>query len=330
MADDKHWIERRQRAAKCKVHGLHFDPRLTSGCVLCRKEGVNPAPREKPQFVVMLLSLLGIAVVLYRIFGPGDVTADTPDSEGEVEAAAFVASASKLDADRYRGAIQQVDQALFETPAADLGVTSDQVVTALGQLSRELNQDPSPKSRAAVEALDELSGRVSGATLDFGFLQVIREDWDRFRREHFGTELWYVRLAAIDERTDRAALTTYRDVAADLSSLMDEGTNRAVEAATPLAPNVIDPEFQARKLEEWRGFQSDWRRQIEGLKSRLPSRPDANTDPRILLAAQRLEQAFSQAASLASASGLPAPDRVEDAFDAVEQARQSFEDLLAR
>ncbi len=58
MSRDDHWIKRRQRAAKCKIHGLHYDPELTSGCTLCRKEGLAALPRKKPQMLVMLLSML--------------------------------------------------------------------------------------------------------------------------------------------------------------------------------------------------------------------------------------------------------------------------------
>lgn len=328
MARDKDWVERRQRAAKCKLHGLHFDPRLTSGCVLCRKEGVTAPPREKPQLVVMLLSLLGIAVVLYRIFGPGDLTAETETAVEE--GPAFVVSSSRLDPEDYRSAIEEVERAFFETPASDLGVMGDQIAGALARLVEELNRHPSPKSDEAAAALEDMSRRIIGVPLDLAYLQELRREWERLRRQHFGSELWFVTLSTIDESTDRAALTTYRDVASDLYSLLGEGTARAVDASTPLAPNTVDPDYQARKLEEWRLFQSGWRQEIDSLKDRLPRRPDTDTDPRILLATQRLEHAFSQASSLASLEGMPAPRRVEDAVETVRRALQSFEDLLER
>ena len=44
MAEHQSWIERRQRMVRCKTHGLHFDPRLSSGCVLCVKEWAKLLP----------------------------------------------------------------------------------------------------------------------------------------------------------------------------------------------------------------------------------------------------------------------------------------------
>jgi hypothetical protein len=259
----------------------------------------------------------------------GDVTAASV-SAAEMESDVVVASSTRLDAERYRSALQEVEKALFETPSADLGLMSDQIAGAISRLAQELARSTSPESRAAVEALDELAARVLAVPLDLVFLQELRRDWDALRRRHFGSALWFVRLATVDERTDRAALTTYRDVASDLYSILGESTDRAVAASTPLAPNATDAEFQARQLAEWQGYQSSWRQQLDGLKRRLPLRPDAASDPRVLLATQRLEQAFSQASALASAQGLPVPDRLEEALDYVERARQSFEDLLVQ
>ena len=115
--------------------------------------------------------------------------------------------------------------------------------------------------------------------------------------------------------------------AGDLFALLDEGADRARELATPSTPNFVDPEEQARNLETWRSFRSEWRQRILDLRRQLPARPAASTEHQVLLATQRLEQAFAQVSALAGGD-LPTQARVDAAFDAAEQARRSFDDLL--
>ena len=328
MAQDN-WMDKRQRAVRCKIHGLHYDPEMTSGCTLCRKEGLEAAPRQKPQLVVMLLCLLGVAMILYHIFGPGDVTADIPATE-EAGAAAVAATPSGFDVEPYRDAIGRVEQAIFETPGSDFGAMSEQIVIALSGLARELASDTAGRTGEAVTAVEGLASRLSGSTLDLGMLRDLRVEWDQLRRRHFGNQVWYVRLSTVDERIDRAALSVYRDVASELLSLVNQGSDLAQTLSQTTPVNLAAPDEEQRKREEWDRFRSEWQTQLSDLKRRLPGWPGADTDPQILLAAQRLDDAFAQSSSLAAAGDWPSPDRLNAALGSVEKANRSFEDLLSQ
>lgn len=327
MTNEEHWAQRRQRAAKCKIHGLHYDPRLTSGCTLCRKEGLEAVPRQKPQLVLMLLSLLGVAVILYRMFGPESAlradNATTAAVPGPTVAAA--AALSRLDPEPYRASIEAVERALFQSSAASLPEMSDQIVNALRQLQRGL--DDRQEGEDAVAALDELSESLVDQELSLERLSSVREEWLRLRARTFLYAGWFVVPSRVASRFDRAALMAYRGATGDLFALLDEGAARAQELATLSTPNLVDPKEQARNQATWRSFGSEWRQRIVDLRRQLPARPMASADPQVLLATQRLEQAFAQVSALA-AGDLPAQPRIDAAFDAAEQARQSFDDLL--
>jgi hypothetical protein len=328
MADEEHWAQRRRRVAKCKVHGLHYDPRLTSGCTLCRKEGLGAEPRQKPQTVLMLLSLLGVAVILFRMFGPGSaVRADSAATAPAATAAPAApgAASSRLDPEPYRAAIAALEQALFKGSAASLPEMSDQVYHGLAQLRRDLVERREGEDAAV--ALDEIGERIIDQGLSIESLARVREEWIRLRARTFRPAPWFVVPSRVAALTDRAELMTYRAAADDLYALLGEGAERARQLLTPSTPNFVDPKEVALNQETWRGYRADWRRRIVELRRQLPARPAASADPQVLLATQRLEQAFAQVSALA-AGDLPAGERVGAAFDAAEQARRSFDELL--
>lgn len=325
MADEEHWAQRRQRAAKCKIHGLHYDPRLTSGCALCRKEA-PAAPRQRPQMVLMLLSLLGVAVCLYRVFGPDSVRADSETAAPPTTPAAATAAVSgRLAPEPYRASIEAAEQALFHSAATRPLEMGDQIVIALGQLQRDLVNRQ--QGEEAVATLGELSDRVTVGPFSLELLASLRDEWTRLRGRTFQSAPWFAVPSRINPSNDRAALVTYRAAADDLFYLLDEGAGRARELLTPPSPNLFDREDLARSREAWRSFRTDWGQRIVDLRRGLPTRPGANADPQVLLATQRLEDAFARVSALA-AGDLPSQTHVDAAFDAAEQARRSFDELL--
>ncbi len=323
MSRDDHWTKRRQRAAKCKIHGLHYDPELTSGCTLCRKEGLAAQPRKKPQMLVMLLSMLAIAVILYRVFGPGAIRAEATPVDAEPAAAAV---ATRLDPERYRLTIQAVDRALYETPAANLAMMNEQIRIAFLRLSDRLVGAESALSLAAADAVNALASLAETNTFSLETLQQMRADWALARSRHFTRAPWFLYPGKGDDRTDRAALAAYRDVASGLLSLADEGWSLAEVLESPPPDNASRDEDAER--EQWQSVQTDWRERLTELRQQLPGRPDASADPRILVATQRLEQAFLSLSSLAAAEKLPGLDRIDQTLASAEQAQQSFDDLL--
>ncbi len=271
----------------------------------------------------MLLAVLGITVILYRVFGPGAIRLEAAPA---VEEPAAVAAAQRLDPERYRTAMLAVDQALFNTPATTRSAMNEQIEIAFRQLGRGLLEAEAVRGHAAADAVNALAGLAGTDSLELEVLQQMRADWALARSRHFARAHWYLFPGKQDVRTDRAALAVYRDVAADLLSLLDDGASRAGALAAPTP--VIVAGDEAPESETWPILQAEWRERAGELRQQLPGRPDAGGDPQILVAAQRLEQAFAGLTSLAAGREPPALERFDESLETADLARQSFDDLL--
>ena len=56
MPDNNSWAERRQRMVKCKKHGLHYDPEMSTGCTRCLREAAKIRTTRPPQLVLIFVS----------------------------------------------------------------------------------------------------------------------------------------------------------------------------------------------------------------------------------------------------------------------------------
>ena len=327
--DEEHWTVRRQRMVQCKIHGLHYDPRLTSGCAKCRKEGLIAAPpREKPQFLPLLLLILAIVLVVYGVFLPG-FRAQRGGAEEELVPETY--TAHKLDPESFREAIATVETALYENPANDLGMMTDDARHALATLAGDLRLSPHQIGRQAAVELDLLSGRLPQESATIEVFEGVRSQWPSFRTRYFSPVPWFRRAVVGDPGDDRVTLAVYRDVAAELMALVDEGLGRIEELSQPSVGYTVDQEDEARKIREWRSYRQEWLGRLEELRARLPARPGAETDTEVLMATQNLEVAFSQATSLAETQpGSGVASRFEAAFSLTEKAHRSFDDILLR
>ncbi len=319
MADNEEWAERRRRMVKCKKHGLHFDPKMASGCTLCLKESTKAPPQRPPQVTIILLCILGMAFAAYQIFGPKQV-----DEEDSYLGPPDVAEApSRLDAEPYRQPIQALERALFADVADEFDLSSAGASIAnsarsLGAEIRRLGPEAAAESAAAVAGL----GEKVGDTFSFRDLEQVKGDWLQIREHLFTPASWFARPSRGGSRDQRVAFAEFSALADNLQSLLEEG---AAEAQS----YVDSADFPDRD-QRWEEFQADWRQRISELWRNQPARPGADADPGLLLAAQRLGTAFESARSLASgssylSSGNPAL-LFDPALKQVEQARQSLEE----
>src|SRR5262245_57512613 len=70
----------------CAVHGLHFDPRLTRGCVLCRRS-TRPPPQRAPAGAPLLaLALLLFVAAITLLLSYPDVKAKLTSIAGATPA----------------------------------------------------------------------------------------------------------------------------------------------------------------------------------------------------------------------------------------------------
>ncbi len=320
--DEEHWTVRRQRMVRCKVHGLHYDPRLTSGCAKCRKEGlIAPPTRAKPQFLPLLLLVLAIVLVVYTVFLPG-----FRGREGEAEEVVpETHEAYRLVADDFRLAVERVETSLFENPASDRELMADDARLALAALAVDLRESPHRVARQAAREVELYRDRLQEGSATPTSFQAVRSEWPNFRRRYFFPASWFHR-ATDASGGDRVALATYRDLAGGLMELVDEGLVRVGELSQPPAS-----EGEGDRVREWRGYREDWLERLEALRSGMPERPGMHTDAELLMATQRLEQAFAQAKTLGQVqldSG--AASRFDAAFSLCEKAHRSLDDILLR
>lgn len=332
--DQEHWTIRRQRAVRCKIHGLHYDPKMTSGCSLCRKEGIKERPRSRPQLIVFLLALLGLALVIYRIFGPGGIRGNgtvAAEVESPIDYATGEVTSSALDPERYRDELEALEQALFAPQADELGGIGAIIVAAAADLSRAIRVAEPQDGRHAMDAIAQLGRSLEGDELTLNKLNASREIWSRLRLKHFRQASWFLATAPTFPPTDRAALTVYRTAIDELLGLIREGSEQARTVA--VLPDFGEEE-RGRRQEQWWDFARDWQQRLDQLERQLPERPTAEASTSVLLAIRNLEEALTRVRALATDRELPFDRsfgaRFEEADAAVERARISFDDLLRK
>ncbi len=318
MAEQEKWFERRQRMVRCKTHGLHFDPQLSSGCVLCVKEWSKLLPQRAPQFTIVLLCVLGMAVILYQVFGPGRTVGGPLIVEEEP------AEDPRLDPEPYRPVIETLETGLFTTveDRRDLADAATSFAAAARQLAGRIQRlDPSHAGTASAVAM---LGASASEELGFAELERLRDNWLRLRRHQYLSADWFRSPVAEGSARDRVMLAEHREVARGLRALLYE--------AAAEAQSIADSEDGSEGQELWREFAADWRRRLDELWSGKPQRPSAAAASQYLIAIQELERAFQGTRTLASDLGLvngsdPGArfdevvrlvDEAENAFDGVE------------
>jgi len=323
MADS--WLERKKRMVRCKVHGLHYDPKLTSGCVRCRKEQVPKA--RSPQLAILLLLLMGIVFVFMQLLSPflesDEAIAELEFAEETTASAPTPTAPAKLDPEAFRAPLESLESTLFRSQVeefSDLGENAG--LTALS-LTQELRGREPGRGAVAADAIEALFGpwREEGAAPTFAELEAARTRWVELRGEYFQPASWFASSTAAPGHLDRASLLVYRELATELEDLIFEGRSRLE------APSADED------LSEWSG---DWRTQIAELETRLPARPGVEEDAEILAAVQKLERTLSElrrlAAEIDSAGSKASPQTLETldllAADAAASGRD-FDDLLA-
>ncbi len=318
------WTERRRRIVKCKIHGLHYDPEMSTGCTLCLRDAVKSQPKRPPQLVLILLCILGMTAILFYIFGPGQQATTGGIDLGIASTGATVAP--KLDPEPFRASFETLETALFRTTidqADDLLVVSGDIQDAAADLSAAILRALPRDGLEAADLIARMGQAIPADQVALNDVLRARTQWLQIRQQRFQRADWYSRPAA--EGAERTTVSTaeYSEVASSLRGLIEEGLAEVEALNDPTAADDGDP------AERWRVFAGDWRDQLDSLQSRIPARPDSRADGRMLAAFQDLEQAMSQARTLASSAGLPAvtDTRFDEAITIALRAQQGFDDV---
>lgn len=318
MNSREDWLERQQRMVKCPRHGLHFDPKMSTGCVRCLKERAKIRQRRPPQLFIILLCVLGIAVVLFRIFGPSLLPQDEALDGLEVSAAS---PDRPLDAEAYRPSIEAFETALFRsesTTSSDLQNTQGRISSTLELLDDTVQErDGDTVASAEISALAE---DAQDRRLSFARLESLRDRWLQVRDRHLTTAAWFYTPPASRRSVaaeQRASVAEYRDIAYELAALLREGSAEVAGLAG-----------QEDRNARWQDFTQYLNDTLRDITERKPSRPRADADARLLVAFQKLERAFGMARSLGAAKAPPSDTgRFEEALRMAEEAVQGFDDV---
>lgn len=304
--------ELKRRAVRCKIHGLHYDPALTSGCSRCRKEGLS---RTKPVFLSLLLTLLALSVVAAVViqglidFEPSTArAADTADTgtngtDGTDGADGTATTArGKVDPAPYRSQLLALEDALYDDSVTDLVVIADRVAVAAAALAAALRAVPGHRWAADEVMVFEEAVRGDDAP-SLATLAQHRDRWLGLRQRLFATAPWLIRDAA--SPTDRLTAAATRDVAVALIELVDEAA--AVDDAS------------------WSSFEETWRRRLDEIMDRMPPPPAYDTDPRLLVGRRDLDRAIAELAAFAFEG---APETVRERLDVIAERLASSRDRL--
>ncbi len=318
-SNEDNWAKRRRRLTKCKKHGLHFDSELTSGCALCRKEGLITGPeRSGPQFLVLLITLLGLAILAFSL--ANRIQENRSRAEAEDEGA--VASSNKLDPGLMRREIEAMERAVGETPEAGLENAGIQIRSAAQELYAAIDRLGPEGSRPTLLALEDWIQGIPEEGFSPSDLRSARSTWKRIASRGFNSAPWWSSTGSPTQDDGRVILLAYRDAAEALVALADEGAAQVAAYATP--------ELQGD--DGWSSFSEDWLLRIEGVGKRLPSRGNLGAESRFLAGVQDLRNALSRLTRLAGDRSLPsrgnAQSNLEEAIDQAERARATFDALL--
>ena len=323
---DTSWAERRRRMVKCKAHGLHYDPEMSTGCARCLREAAKAVRKRPPQLVIILLCLLGMASILFYIFGPlrGGVThaidlgvATSPTYRIE-----------RLDPEPFRQALEGLEVSLFQTPideTADLLVVSADIASSTAYLSTRILEAEPVAGVTTADLVARLGQQMPTDQVIMADVERARGQWLRIRRQRLKAADWFYDPSKAAESSETTSIADYSDIASGLQSLVLAGVAE-VQALNDSEAGGIVSESAG---EQWRVFTRDWSQQVASLESRLPARPGAQADGRLLAAIQDLEQALGQLRALTSEPNPPSAEdnRFEDTVNLALRAQQGFDEL---
>lgn|GEM_PF-5957249 len=255
-----------RRAVRCPVHGLHYDPQLTRGCVRCRREGL--LPHARPKFLPLLLSLLALTIVAARLVTAILDDVRTPEPVPQTVARS-AAAGRQWDPERYRPAIERIEQALYPTAATDLQALGDRVAAGSKALAERLRGDGFAAGAQVVAAFGE---NLSRADFDARGLGIARDRWTALRARIFLPAAW-MKTGLEPGETDPVTVVAYLDLANAIDGILDRA--------------------QA-------GSSSDeWRQSLGMLGARMPPAPAFGADSALILGFNELEQAMAAARTAA-------------------------------
>lgn len=273
-----------------------------------RRLEVDSGPKG-PQFLMVLLCFLGIALVSFKAFGPSLFNtsgAGVDDIYSGVTTSTETDDGIRIDPTPLQSDLIRLETALFEP--AQAGSVSEIVVGVQFEVSRvltTLTASSDTRMESAARALEEIASRLERADVDS--LGLFKGDWVRLRKQHFQHAQWF-REMPTDAVTSATSYAVYRDVSVDLLRLVGRTLSDVEDImAKQSGVGTLDVHQDERDAlqAEWRRLTADWSSELRTVRSKMPERPDSPPSGRALAAIQQLGSAFRACENALPADRLP-------------------------
>ncbi|MEM6457647.1 MAG: hypothetical protein AAF772_21340, partial [Acidobacteriota bacterium] len=274
----------------------------------------DDTPPPPPQFLPLLVTLMLLVLIggylVDRFIAGGFVrSALQPEAQPPVVAESTNAPVAP---DRHRMAFERFERALFAPSSGDFLVISSRIVEASNDLMRNLENAAGSHGDALRTGIFDLARAASEDDLDLARLERLRLQWLGLRQDHVDNATWLQQGPQPVE--DGALILAYRQAADDLAALAVEGS-RIVEAGG-----------SAEARAQWRDAS---RAALDQVIGTLPAPPRPGTDARLLLVRDRIDQAIGDLRILLQNGDNVTADGLDSAYQTVDAARRSLDDLAA-
>lgn len=189
MSQNGHSEDRETLSVVCIEHGVRYNPRMSDGCVICRREAADrdPASQGEGRWGLMTAAVLGVVLAVlvvsasFRSSDPAQA-ADSPLSR-QPRWAVQAFTEQGLDPAPFRGEIEALEKLLYESdPSAPPQALAGHLETAAADLAKAVRQKSSPLHGTAVSLrLLTFSGWV-GSSADAGYgglrLKEAQRHWE--------------------------------------------------------------------------------------------------------------------------------------------------------
>lgn len=296
-----------------------------------RRIEVDEGPKG-PQFLMVLLCVLGIALVSFKAFGPSLFQAEGADIYDTYSGTGPSSSLSgaRLDPQVIQSDLIRLETALFEPDQAD---SLDMVAVSLRfEIDRVLTKLAvgGPRQTAAARALERLADTLPESP-DLDELEGFKRDWLDFRAQHFQQASWF-RSGSPSNRPSALSYAAYREASGDLLRLagrMVSETESIVTESSKLSTSGAQDDERTQIQTQWSQTVQNWRNELRTIHSKVPGRPDTPPSSEALAAIQQLESAFRACESALPPSLPKASDlrSIEGALLRAQFATEAFDKL---
>lgn len=137
----------------CPQHGVRYNPQVSDGCVICRRENQDPGPdpAKGGRWGLMTASVLGLVLlvlIVSALLRPSDQAQAADQTPAKPRPVMTALSEQGLDPQPFQHEIERLEKLLYQgSPTAPLG---GEIEMAVAELAKQVRQKSSPLVGTAV------------------------------------------------------------------------------------------------------------------------------------------------------------------------------------